>query len=272
MRITSRPGCSRCSNCLSSPRPMPYTPLLEPPSHDVNSIATIRGVPERGRGASGGRRQQNSARHSPTTPGSSRARRGALWVDIDGNSLSDYYLASSMIIGPIRGGARRRRSQSSTRACSTPAQTAISRGGQVVCTLVACAERVRCVSSGTEEVQAAAPASPRRDGRNKADQVRGHDHGWMDKSLEHPSIAGGLATGPTRPHRVAGSARPGRGCGRQYHILAERLDAWWRAGAPATSPRYHGNGDGSNTRRDSPARPDIRGRRRAACTRTGTDS
>jgi glutamate-1-semialdehyde 2,1-aminomutase len=110
---------------------------------------------------------------------------GAHLVDIDGNDYVDYVLGMGPgILGhapaPVVRAVRDQAERGQLFAGQTRAEVELAEHFQRI---VACAERVRFGSSGTEMVQAALRLARAATGREVVAKFEGHYHGWLDPIL-----------------------------------------------------------------------------------------
>ena len=130
---------------------------------------------------------------------------GAHLVDVDGNDYVDYVLGMGPgILGHAPGAGRPRRPGPgrSRASCSPGRPIAEIELAERFTRAVACAERVRFGSSGTEMVQAALRLARAATGREVIAKFEGHYHGWLDPvlaSVQPPIEDAGPADAPT-PH------------------------------------------------------------------------
>ena len=110
---------------------------------------------------------------------------GCTLIDVDGNSLTDYFLGMGpMILGHSPQGvidaAKRQLDISLLVGGQTPLEY---QAAQLVNELVPSAELVRFTSSGSEAVQVALRIARAANGRKKIIKFEGHYHGWFDNML-----------------------------------------------------------------------------------------
>ena len=129
---------------------------------------------------------------------------GAHLVDVDGNDYVDYVLGMGPgILGhapaPVVRAVQEQAGHGQLFAGQTDAEVELA---ERFTSAVACAERVRFGSSGTEMVQAALRIARAATGREVIAKFEGHYHGWLDPvltSVQPPIEDAGPADAPT-PH------------------------------------------------------------------------
>lgn len=110
---------------------------------------------------------------------------GAHLVDVDGNDYVDYVLGMGPAIlghapAPVVAAVREQIDRGQLFAGQTIGEVELS---ERFLSIVACAERVRFGSSGTEMVQAALRLARAATGRDLVVKFEGHYHGWLDPVL-----------------------------------------------------------------------------------------
>jgi len=147
------------------------------------------------------------------------AAHGCTLVDVDGNTLTDYFLGMGpMILGhspaPVIEAAKRQLDISLLVAGQTPLEY---QAAQLVTELIPSAELVRFASSGSEAVQVALRTARAATKRWKIIKFEGHYHGWFDNVLW--SVAPDITKAGDLLHPIPVAGTEGQEVGENLVVL-----------------------------------------------------
>jgi glutamate-1-semialdehyde 2,1-aminomutase len=142
--------------------------------------------------------------------------------DIDGNRLIDYYLGMGpMILGHNPERVRKAAIAQMEKGLLFGGQSLVeAEAGELFCSVVPCAERVRFCGSGSEAVQLALRLARAATDRRTIVKFEGHYHGWLDNVLVSTAATPETAGLELRPNRNPGSKGQDEGAWAATEVLS----------------------------------------------------
>jgi glutamate-1-semialdehyde 2,1-aminomutase len=142
--------------------------------------------------------------------------------DIDGNRLIDYYLGMGpMILGHNPEMVRKAAIAQMEKGLLFGGQSLVeAEAGELFCSVVPCAERVRFCGSGSEAVHLALRLARAATDRRTIVKFEGHYHGWLDNVLVSTAATTETAGLGRRPNRKPGSKGQDEGAWAATEVLS----------------------------------------------------